>query len=76
MTYFVHIYYEGKGKHERHFKISDENFKEYMLYHAFWTLTYTEVMRTLFESFGINFKFHNINDFQKAEIWLNNHKEA
>lgn len=76
MTYFVHIYYEGKGKHERDFKISDENFKEYMLYHAFWTLTYTEVMRTLFESFGINFKFHNIDDFQKAEIWLNNHKEA
>lgn len=72
----IHIYYDGKSHQERHFKINDKNFENWILYHAFWTVSKIEIYRPIFEIDGLNITYYYIKDFQKAEEWLNAHKET
>lgn len=73
-THTIHIYYEGKTKLERHFKISWENFNKFVLDIAFWTTCRVEVYRPIFEIFSLSFKYFYIEDYDKMEKWLNKNK--
>ena len=72
----LHIYYNGKSKQERHFKISQTNYETWILYHAFWNACGIEIYRPTFEISGLNITYKNIEDYCKAEKWLNEHKEV
>lgn len=71
----LHIYYNGKSKQERHFKIYQTHFETGILYHAFWNACGIEFYRPTFEINGLKITYKNIVDYRKAEKWLNEHKE-
>ena len=72
--YTVHIHYNGKTKLERHFKITQENFETWLLYHAFWGTSYVEVYNPLTEICGIKLIYHWLDDYIRNEKWLDEHK--
>jgi len=73
-TYTIHIYYNGKAKLERHFKISQTRFEMFVLNRAFWTACHVEVYRPTFELFSLSFTYFYIEDYNIMEKWLNEHK--
>lgn len=73
-THTIHIYYDGKTKLERHFKISRECFDIFVLEIAFWTACRVEVYRPTFEFFSLSFTYFYIEDYNKMEKWLNKKK--
>ena len=69
-THTIHIYYEGKTKLERHFKISMENFNNFILNRAFWTTCHVKVYKPTFEFFSLSLTYFYIKDYDKMEKWL------